>query len=77
MLVQICLFLGVFAIMPLWKKVKINFGWSLVISALLISLVFSISPQQTVKNLTDVFTVYSTFKNVIIVKKISNKFIFC
>ena len=72
MLVQICLFLAVFAIMPLWKKIKVSFGWSLIISALLISAVFSISPQQTVKNLTDVFTVYSTFKNVIIVTLIGS-----
>lgn len=58
--------------MPLWKKVKVNFGWSLMISAVLISFVFSISPHQTVKNLTDVFTVYSTFKNVIIVTLIGS-----
>ena len=67
MVLQIILFLAVFAIMPLWKKVKINFAWSLVISALLISLVFTVAPQQIAKNFTDVFTNPSLFKNVIIV----------
>jgi hypothetical protein len=28
MFLQIVLFLAVFAIMPLWKKVKINFGFT-------------------------------------------------
>lgn len=67
MVVQICLFLMVFAIMPLWKKIKVNFGFSLIISALLISAVFTITPQQTATNLLQVFTVSATFKNVIIV----------
>ena len=72
MIVQICLFLLVFAIMPLWKKLKIDFGTSLIISALLISFVFSVTPQQTLQNFVNVFAVYSTFKNVIIVTLIGS-----
>lgn len=72
MLIQICLFLGVFAIMPLWKKVKVNFGLSLIISAVLISLVFTITPQQTLQNFLNVFVVPSTFKNVLIVTLIGS-----
>ena len=72
MILQICLFLGIFAVMPLWKKIKINFGFSLIISAVLISFVFGISPQQMLKNFTGVFTVYSTFKNVVIVTLIGS-----
>ena len=67
MLFQIILFLAVFAIMPLWKKVKINFAWSLIISALLISVVFGLSPQRIMQNFADVFIKPSLFKNVIIV----------
>lgn len=72
MLVKICLFLLVFAIMPLWKKIKINFGFSLIISAVLISLVFAVSPHQVLQNFANVFTVSSTFKNVIIVTLIGS-----
>ena len=72
MLVQIILFLLVFAVMPLYKKIKINFGWSLVISAVLISLVFGINPQQVAKNFINVFAVSSSFKNVIIVTLIGS-----
>ena len=50
MIIQIILFLAVFAIMPLWKKAKINFAWSLIISALLISVVFGIEPAQIMQN---------------------------
>lgn len=67
MLLQIILFLAVFAIMPLWKKAKINFAWSLIISALLISVVFGIEAPQIMQNFADVFLKPSLFKNVIIV----------
>ena len=67
MIIQIILFLAVFAVMPLWKKVKINFGWSLIISALLISAVFGTQPEQILQNFADVFFKPSLFKNVIIV----------
>ena len=67
MLIQIVLFLLVFAAMPIWKKLKINFGISLMISAVIISFIFGISPQQTVENFFMVFTTYGQIKNVIIV----------
>lgn len=67
LVLQIILFLLIFAAMPIWKKVKINFAWSLIISALLISAVFAISPQQIWQNFADVFLKPSLFKNVIIV----------
>jgi len=67
MLLQIVLFLGVFAIMPLWKKIKVNFGFSLMISAVIISFIFGIAPQKTAENFVTVFTTYAQIKNVIIV----------
>ncbi|MBR2504232.1 MAG: DUF401 family protein, partial [Oscillospiraceae bacterium] len=67
MLLQVLLFLAVFAVMPLWKKLKINFGFSLMISAVIISFIFGIEPHRTVRNFITVFTTYAQIKNVIIV----------
>lgn len=72
MLVQIILFLAVFAVMPLWKKIKVNFGVSLMISAVIISFIFGISPQKTAENFFTVFTTYAQIKNVIIVTLIGS-----
>lgn len=67
MLLQVLLFLAVFAVMPLWKKLKINFGFSLMISAVIISFIFGIEPHRTLRNFITVFTTYAQIKNVIIV----------
>ena len=72
MLLQIVLFIAVFTVMPLWKKLKINFGGSLIISAAIISFIFGISPQLMVQNFITVFTTYSQIKNVIIVTLIGS-----
>lgn len=72
MAIQIVLFLAVFAVMPFWKKLKINFGFSLIISAVIISFIFGITPQKTVYNFFSVFTTYAQIKNVIIVTLIGS-----
>ncbi|MBQ9845657.1 MAG: DUF401 family protein [Oscillospiraceae bacterium] len=72
MALQIILFLAVFAVMPLWKKLKINFGFSLMISAVIISFIFGIAPQKTVQNFLCVFTTYAQIKNVVIVTLIGS-----
>lgn len=72
MVIQIILFLAVFAAMPLWKKLKINFSFSLIISAVIISFIFGITPQKTVSNFLRVFTTYAQIRSVIIVTLIGS-----
>ena len=67
MALQIILFLLVFAVMPLWKKIKINFTGSLFISAVIINFIFKISADKMLNNFISVFTTYAQIRNVIIV----------
>lgn len=67
MALQIVLFLMVFAVMPLWKKLKINFAGSLFISAVIINFIFGISADKMLNNFISVFTTYAQIRNVIIV----------